>query len=478
MANVIIQEKLYDQDFVSRFVSGFEEFSALAAQYSPQRTEAITDVPRDLFMRAARMYAAAKPAAMLTSASPVLHHVNGIQNHRAILALVALTGNYDVTGGNRVIPSGYLRVTGFTPCNEEAYVGTFHSDIPPIGHPEFPVWAEFMPDQAQGMLLPSYIHTGKPYPIKALVGFGMNHMMWPDSTYMLSALKKLDFFVDVDLFMNETARYADIVLPACTSLERSDVKLFADGYVQCFPPAIPPLGESRHDIQIIFEMAQALGLDDPHLNMSYEEYMNFILEPCGLTVEEIQRNGGIMKPHITLPPYREKKYLDGGFHTPSGKVELASSVLAKYSTRFGYDVLPQYRSMEEIYPRFGDRTQWPLTINTGSRKPQYMHTRTYRLKWIRNLEPQDLLDIHPDDAAALGIGQLDQVKISTPSGSITAVANLTATVLPGVVHIYHGDEKANTSYLMAHDFLDPISGYPAYKNFPFRVDRLGPPLLP
>ena len=369
------------------------------------------------------------------------------------------------------MPAGYLHVTGFTPSNEAEYLGEFKLGDTAVGHGEFPVWAEFVPEQAQAMLLPKYIHEEKPYPVKGLFGVGMNHMMWPDSTYMLSALKKLDFFVDVDLFMTETARCADIILPACTALERSDVKLFADGLVQCFPPAIEPLGESRHDIQIIFELARALGLDDPHLLMSYEEYMDFIIEPTGLTVKEIQQNGGIMRTRNTLPPYREKKYLEGGFKTPSGKVELLSGVVEKYADKYGYDALPEYRRYDELYPDFID-AGYPLLMNTGSRKPQYMHSRTYRMKWIAELEDNDLLDIHPEDAAAYGIAQYDRVRVTTPSGGIEATANVTATVCRGVVHMYHGNEHANPSYLMAHDFLDPISGYPGYKSFPCRVGRL------
>lgn len=471
MANVIIQEGLYDREFVEQYVKGFEEYAQLAERYTPERTEALTGVPKEKMIRAARLYATAKPAAMITSAAPVVHHVNGIQNYRAVISLVALTGNYDITGGNRVLPVGYLLVTGFTPSNVDAYIGERHVGIPAMGHREFPVWAEYTPEQGQAMVLPDYILKGKPYPIKAVFAMGLNHMMWPDSTYMLEALRKLEFFVDTELFLTETARYADLVLPACSSVERSDVKIFADGYVQCFPPAIKPLGESRHDIQIIFELAEALGLEDPHLRMGYEEYMDFILAPTGLTVAEIQKNGGIMKTKHTLPPYEEKKYKKKGFPTPSGKVELLSSVLERYAGEFGYDVLPEYRSYSQIYPRFAEG-EWPLLMDTGSRKPQFIHSRTFRMEWIAGLEGTDLLDIHPEDAGNLEIKDGDRVRISTPSGSVEATAHLTATVLPGVVHMYHGNEKANLSYLMAHDFLDPISGYPGYKSFPCRVEKL------
>ena len=113
-----------------------------------------------------------------------------------------------------------------------------------------------------------------------------------------------------------------------------------------------------------------------------------------------------------------------------------------------------------------------MLMNTGSRRPQYMHSRTYRMGWIAELEATDILDIHPDDAAKYGIAQCDRVKIVTPAGSVEATAQLTATVHPGVVHMYHGNEKANVSYLMAYDYLDPYSGYPGYKSFPCRVEKL------
>ena len=199
--------------------------------------------------------------------------------------------------------------------------------------------------------------------------------------------------MSVDLFMTETCRYADIVLPACSGLERCDVKIFNDNYIQALPPAIDPLGESRHDIQILLELADALGLDDPHLKMSYQDYMNFIIAPSGLTVEEIQANGGIMMSKNFLPPYEEKKYKKTGFKTRSGKVELKSVVVGEYAGAYGLDPLPAYRSCQEMFPQYAGE-EYPLMMNTGSRKPQYMHSRTYRIDWIAELEDNDIQDLH------------------------------------------------------------------------------------
>ncbi len=469
MAHVILSEGLYDRDFVEKYVTGFSEFSALAGQYPPQRVQELTGVDAALVAKAARMYAAAKPAALLTSASPVVHNVNGIQNYRAVISLVALTGNYDVPGGNRVMPATYLRIGGQAPCNEMEYIGKKFDAVPAIGHQEFPLWGELVHEQAQGVKLPQAILEGKPYPVRAALALGVNHMMWPDSGHMLKALGELDFLAASDLFWTQTCQMADIVLPAQSSFEREDVKIFPDNYVQCLPPAIAPLGECKNDIVMLMELAGHLGLGDALFDGSYEAFMDYIIAPTGLTVQEIRDNGGLMKAR-NLRPYRQRKYEQEGFSTPTGKVELLSSRIAKYSRQYGIDPLPSYRTLQELYPAFADPA-YPLVMNSGSRRPQFLHSRTYRMRWIRGLEPLDLVSIHPDTARSLHIAQGDLVLVSTPSGSVEGVAELTATVLPGVLHMLHGDPDADVCSLMSGAFVDPISGFPGFKCFPCRIEK-------
>lgn len=466
MANVILTEGLYDKSFVENQVVGFDEFSKLASAYTPQRVQALTGVDADLMVRAARMYARAKPAALLTSAAPVVQNVNGIQNYRAVISLVALTGNYDITGGNRVLPPTYLRVPGQTPCNEMAYIGPKCDDVPAIGHSEFPVWAELVHEQGQSMVLPRYILEGKPYPIRAALAMGVNHMMWPDSRRMLEALGKLEFLAASDLFWTETCKMADIVLPAQSSFERQDVKIFPDNLVQCFPPAVQPLGEAKNDIVMLMELSRYLGVNDELFDCTYEQFMDYIIAPSGLTVRELQAAGGML-PSRVVRPYEEKKYLHSGFPTPSGKVELSSSLLAKH----GLEPLPVYHAPEELHPELADPA-FPLLLCTGARRPQFLHSRTYRMAWIRNLEPINFLSIHPSTADALGISDGDPVWVRTQRGAVRATAEVTATVLPDVVHMVHGNPEADVCTLMEGDYLDPISGFPGYKRFPCRVERI------
>ena len=299
MAHVIIDEKLYDQDFVGNYSYGFEEYREYVQQFTPEKGEELTGVPADKIVKAARMYASTKPAAIMPSASPVVHHTNGVQNYRAVFALAGLTGNYDIAGGNFVVPPSFCHIPGLIPTREHEFMQSrpWSEMAPRIGADRFPVWIDIIDEEAQAMHLPFQIRSGKPYPLKGLIGFGMNYRMWPDSNGLLESLEKLDFFVNVDIFMTDTCKHADIVLPACTSVERSELRCYPMGYIIFTQPAIPPLYDSRSDVDIIYELAARLGLDDPLFKAGYEASVDWILAPSGISVAELKKYpGGMFVP--------------------------------------------------------------------------------------------------------------------------------------------------------------------------------------
>jgi anaerobic selenocysteine-containing dehydrogenase len=421
------------------------------------------------------MYASAKPAAIMPSASPVVHHTNGVQNYRAVFALAGLTGNYDIAGGNFVVPPSFIHVPGLIPTREHEFIQCRPwSEMPPrIGADRFPVWVDVIDEEAQAMHLPSQIRSGKPYPLKALIGFGMNHRMWPDSNGLLESLEKLDFFVNVDIFMTDTCKYADIVLPACTSVERSELRCYPMGYIIFTQPAIQPLYDSRSDVEIIYELAARLGLDDPLFKAGYEANVDWILEPSGISVAELKKHpGGMFVPNPMKLP--EKKYLKQGFKTPSGRMEFKSKVLEKYEGKPGFEALPVYtppKYSRESTPELAK--EYPFILNTGSRLPMYVHTRTFRLTWTNSLRANHpAADIHPADAARLGIKQDDAMRISTPKDAIAVKANLTQMVQPGVIHMYHGHSEADVNVLFEDDYLDPLSGYPGFKSGLCKIEKV------
>jgi anaerobic selenocysteine-containing dehydrogenase len=474
MANVILSEKLYDQDFVANYSYGFEDYREYVQPFTPEKGEELTGVPADKIINAARMYASTKPAAIMPSASPVVHHTNGVQNYRAVFALAGLTGNYDIVGGNLVVPPSFIHTPGLIPTREHEFVQFKPwSEMPPrIGADRFPVWVEVIDEEGQAMHLPYQIRSGKPYPIRALIGFGMNHKMWPDPNGLLESMEKLDFFVNVDIFMTDTCKYADMVLPACTSVERSELRCYGMGYIIFTQPAIPPLYDSRPDVEIIYELAARLGLDDPLFKAGYEASVDWILEPSGISVAELKKHpGGMFAPNPMK--LTGKKYLERGFETPSGKMEFKSSVLEKYNGRAGFEALPVYRPPKYSREATPDLVkEYPFVLNTGSRLPMYVHTRTFRLSWTNALRPNHpAADISPADAARLGIKQDEIIRITTPKDAIVVKANLTEMVQPGVIHMYHGHSEADVNLLFEGDYLDPLSGFPGFKSALCKIEK-------
>lgn len=484
MAHVILDEGLHDAQFCAVHTRGFDEYREYVRRFDPDTVAGITGVPADKVRAAARLYAATAPAALVFSAAPLVQHTSGVQNARAVFTLIGLTGNYDVTGGNKPAPYGWLEVSGagFTSRQHEFEMPRRWDDLPPrVGAERFPVWSALI-DQAQAMDLPRQIRSGDPYPVRAMVAFGLNHRMFPGSDRFLDAVRKLDFICDVDLFATDSSRYADVVLPACSSVERSELRAYQQKWITLTEPAIAPLGESRSDTDIVVDLAHRLGLDDPLLNPEpgggadpaamFPGILDWILAPSGMTVDEIGSHPGGMPVGDPIPT-PDRRYLEQGFPTPSGKMEFASSVLERLGPGIGVDALPAWTPPACDTVGAGMERDYPFILNAGSRLPMFIHSRTYRLPWTRGLRPLPMADINPADAAALGVAQGDRIELSSPAGSIRVLANLTELVRPGDIHMCHSHPEADVNLLLDPDALDPVSGFPGYRSARCRVDRVG-----
>lgn len=462
MAQVIIEEDLYDHDFVENYVFGFEEYREYVQKFPPEKAEKITGVPADKIRRAARLYAGNGPASLMFSASPIVHHINGVQNYRAVFSLIALTGNYDIEGGNRTQPGP------FSPANEFGKVKRYDGKEA-IGQKDFPAWFDLPCQEAQCTRLADYILEEDPYPIKAVFSAGMNHRMWTKPGHLLEALKKLDFYVNTDMFWSDASAVADLVLPACTSYEREEVQTKPGGRFFFSNRAVEPLGEAKNDIEIIMEVMKRMGLEDEVLAKGYDAYMQYILEPSGLTLEELKAHPEGMKGKNLYPP-AVKTYEREPFHTPSGKVEIRSLVLERYKDTHGYSGLPVYQDFREIAGV--DQKQYPLILNTGSRKPQFFHSRVYRMPWLAGIEAEPMVEIHPEDGKKYGIEDGAKVRVVSPAGKMTGTAAYHVGGKPGVVYIYHGSPHGDANELIGKDYLDPISGFPGFKSYFCRMERV------
>ena len=470
MVKVLIEENLYDRAFVEKWTIGFDELCDYLDEHPLEWAEEMTGVPKEKIREAARLYGMTKPASLMTSASSTTHHINGFQNHRAILLLIGLSGNFDIPGGNYVEPQTYQHVFSGALTNEkELRLGTRLKDLPPrIGEDRFPVWCQHYDHEApeaHSMMIPFQIHSGKPYPLKAFIGFGANYRMWPGSDFFKESLLKLDFLVNTDIFFTDTCEFMDLVLPATTSFERSELKHWNSKYLMLTSPVINPVGESRSDFDILCGIANHLGLGELFWNGNLDKAIDELMAPSGYTAAELRKYpSGTPVKNPLKPGY--KKYEKSGFSTPSGKIEITSTILKEA----GFDGLPIYRAPQYFDPALNPLS-YPLILNTGSRLPMFIHSEMHNVPWCQALRKDPLLDMNPSDALERGIHQDDWIWLETPRGKIHVRANLTETVLPGVVHMFHGIQEADVNLLIEPDYLDPISGFPGFKSLRCQVKR-------
>ncbi|MBR4878459.1 MAG: molybdopterin-dependent oxidoreductase [Clostridia bacterium] len=465
MARVLITENLYDKEYVEKYTIGFEEYKNYVMEFTPEKVEAITGVPKEDMIAAARLMGEMKPCPIQMSASPVVHNINGVQNARAVTLLLALTGSFGVKGGSAAPGGPMAMLKGrFAPNGKIKRVDAEND----LSHNDFPAWAKLSSHEIQVTKIADYLLGKGEYPIETLVAFGMNHHMWPRVDRVEEALESIGFVANADIYMTESCKYADIVLPVQSSLEREQVEvlggktLFYQGHV------VEPMGEAKTDMDIICALAEKLGFviggDEPIHN--HEDYLRKAISPTGVTLEELKANPMGVEIKNFMPAKTTEDILK--VQTPSGKIEFVSSVIASCDKE-GHEGLPVFHDFREKLPM----DEYPLILATGSRKPHLFHSRSYRQPWLANLEKYPLVEIHPSDAEKLGMVEGEEVVIKTPMGSMDITVRITSSNLPGVVNVYHALGDVDINYIMDDTYLDPISGFPGYKSYCCRLEKKG-----
>lgn len=440
MLNVIINEELYDREFVAKWTHGFDKLKERVQEYPPSKVAEITWIPEEQIVEAARLVARSKPAAIHWGV-PIDMAAEGLIVATAVSYLWSITGNVDNPGGMAVVRNAFDVVP--YPMSQQA-IEQLYGDAMPlsqrekrIGRDEFPMVREFHwrchPDLTVDAML-----TDKPYPLRGSWIAGTNFLMGAtDPKRWYEAFNRLKFNVVMDLFMTPTAlALADVVLPAATFPEREGVRAWwAPLSIQ--QKAIT-VGECKSDNEVAFELSRRLN---PGFKYDrYEDLVRFFLEPSGISLEELREKGWIMPPEgsSTRPYHRHEKGLlrpDGqpGFNTPTGKIELYSTTYE----RWGYDPLPFYTE-----PAFSPLStpelaeQYPLILTTGARTISFFHSEFRQIKSMRCRDPYPFVDINPKTAEGLGIRDGDWVWIENHLGRVKYKARF-AAIHPRVVNAAH-----------------------------------------
>jgi anaerobic selenocysteine-containing dehydrogenase len=460
--NVIIEESLYDAEFVEKWTYGFEELRDHVKAYTPEKVAEITWVPPELIRDTARLYATTRPA-VIQWGNPIEHNIHTFDITRALICLMALCGNLDVPGGNvqahdpEIMGLGKFVRADLIPDKRKEMIGAYHHVIPRM------------------MTVPPAffrraVLEGVPYPVKGFYAMCANPLLsYADSGQTYDALMNLDFIAIADLFMTPTAAMADIVLPVASQFEMNDIGHYGlgHGYILARPKVVDPPGECWPDMKILNELGKLISPGEYWYD-DYTQFLEDLLKPSGLTYAQFVEKGYLKGPD------RFRSYEDKGFRTPTGKIELRLSTAEK----FNLPPLPRFGGLPEE-----EDPEYPLML-TSAKSPYYLHSSYRWVDKLRKYNPHPTAEIHPDTAAEHNIGEGDEVFIETKKGGITQVAHLSARVHPRVVYAAYGWwfpegeagsqfewQKSNFNMLTSTDTLGKEFGTPNLKAIGCRIRR-------
>ncbi|MCC7367256.1 MAG: molybdopterin oxidoreductase family protein [Chloroflexi bacterium] len=415
MMHVIIRDDLYDAAYVRASTLGFEGLVERVQEYAPDRVARITEVPAETIETLAREYATTRPA-FIRIGNGLQHHDNGGMAVRAIACLPGLVGAWrDVGGGAMKSNAGYATMNDAALFRPELLGGR-------------------QPRTINMNQLGSALTELADPPVKAIVVYNANPaVVAPDQTRVLAGFEREDLFTVVhEQLLTDTARYADILLPATTHFEQTDLySSFWHLYLNLAQPVIAPLGEAKSNVEFFSLLARRLGFEDACFQDDAETMIEQALDnPAnpfldGITLDRLKAEGPVRLAVETPHP----AYADGQFPTPSGKIEFFSAKMAAS----GHDPLPTHTPLTEG----GDGEQppdgaYPLLFITP---PNHFFLNSTYANMPSNIrsEERPRLEIHPDDARSRSIVDGASVRVFNERGDVQLEASLTDDVRPGVV---------------------------------------------
>jgi formate dehydrogenase alpha subunit len=460
MAHVIIKEKLYNQDFIDQRTEGFEEFKKSVEKFTPEYAEAISGVDRQLIVQAARMYATAEKAAIYWALG-IPESSHGTDNAMSLIHLALLTGHIGRRGTGLNPLRGQNNVQGASDSGAMPWHYPGYMDIDDPANAA--KWEAAWNIETGGLNLELGLTTTeilgqvKPGGVRSLYIMGENPMMSePNLNHTRQQMEALEFIVAQDLFITESGAFADVFLPATSWAEKEGTFTNTDRRVQRVRQAIPPRGQARPDWEIICDLAKRIEarLDRPR--SAYWDYS----QPA----EVLDEMGSV------VPAYAGVKYdrIDPvGLQTPvpndshPGTPFLFAESFPRGRGKFHpLEYIPVVEMPDDEYP---------FILSTGRVLEHWHGGSMTRNSQLDELYPEALVEIHPTDAARIGVNEGDIVRVSSRRGTVVLRAKVTYKTTMGVVFIpFHFREAA--ANLLTIDALDPLAKIPEYKACAVRVD--------
>ena len=445
---VILEEQLADCEFVKKYVVGCEDLPEAMQAYTPAWAESKTGIPAETIRRIAREYAAAGKNAMAHPGWRTSNFVNSFQTERAIATLNALSGNVLTSGGCLVAESPEASGITFGKPPQPPYprISALRLDGVPWKYPLVPLKLGVFQELREAIL------NGQPYQAHGWFISRQNPVLsLPDRKRTLEAMGKLEFIVDIDIIMNDTTWFADVVLPESSYLERYDPLMAVSGKVFIRQPVIEPLGDTRSALWIYKQLGERLGLGDFFQYTDEEDYLQQQLAPIGKPLEELRVKG------FLEPIQQERTNNEITFNTPSGKIEVYSETLEKA----GFPAWPTWE--EPPYPKPNE-----YYLLTG-KVAQHTQFGTQNNKLLHKYQDNPRIWMHPTVAQIHGIHTNDFVKISSQIGQVVLPALVTEAIRPDCVYMTPGFGHLSKGLRIAYGvgacdsdlhvtYTDPISG--------------------
>ncbi len=463
MIHEIISKNLFDEGFVKEWTVGFEALKEAAKDFDAgEIAERLWLKPEEI-RNVARVYAVTKPACIIDG-NGLDMQLNVFQQTRGLCILRGLTGNVDKPGGD-LIPQAI-------PVRNIQLKERLSMEIKSIAqdYPLFNTFHETWGINAQSCVIDAILDE-KPYPLKMLVvQSGNPAVTMADAGRAIKAFKQLEFMVVLDLFMTRTAKMAHVVLPACSSFEKTQLNraFIRNNPVLLQNQVIDWVEDSWPDWKITFELARRLGMDKEFPWQSAEEAIDYQLEPAGISVDILRETPG----GVRFEDLAYEKYKTRGFQTPSGKMEIYSQKLEDA----GQPPVPVFggAALNPI-SFYNERAAFPMVGISGARTRNFTHSQFKNIPSLLKRERGCFVDIHPDDAREQGVSEGSRVKIETPKGSVHMKARISTVVHPGSVRIGwcwgNLDLELNLNNLTDDHKRDPVTGTPSSRSFMCRLTK-------